>query len=210
MAWNRDTAKQYLGIPEEDTSQDDAIDAAMNYTLAAVEVRLARGLFRERHIVRFLHTKCQVIQLPRPPIVEVFDIVGMGLPQDLLVHHEIGSIEHPMLANQRTVEIDYEGGFSELPLDLERTLWQAFLAYWASLDPTTGGPPADGGEGDQDISRLTVFDAFSINYESSRAMSGTAATLEAEGEHYWGWLAPWSDVLSLYRFGPAGVELGMA
>jgi|GEM_PF-6773145 len=210
MAWERDTAKKYLGIDPLDDTKDEQIDTAMAYTLSSIELRLGRGLLRTREIVRYVNvTDCCKIQFSRYPIIEVFDIDHGGVPADLLVHHELGWIEHLSLGPKKSIEIDYEAGFNELPPDLERAMWSAFMVAWNDTDPVTGGPPEEGGEATEGkVKSFTVFDGFRLDYQSDP--SGTPGTADAADEKIWGWLSPWAGTLSFYRHGPSGAGLGVA
>lgn len=210
MAWNLETAKVYLEIDPGDASQDDIIQQVMDYTQKSLETLLARELILGRHTVQFQHTPGSgVLILPKPPITEVFTINGGQVPQDMLVHNDVGTIEHCSFACQRTLEVDFEGGFDPLPADLERAMWGAFLAAWAGTDQTTGAPEAGSGviTGSGDVKSLTVFDGFKVDYDV-----GTTSTSDNSGDDStdWGWLAPWASTFAQYRFGPAGAGLGIA
>lgn len=213
MAWNLATAKKYLGLEGDDT-KDEMIVERMAYTQQSIETVLGRGILRERQTVKFVcHRPSATVQLPRAPITEVFTINGGEAPADMQIHHDVGLICYPTFAGEQTLEVDYEGGYDPIPLDLENCMWQAFMTAWGQIDQTTGGPPADGSsgiiEGSGEVKSMTVFDAFKVDYDvGSTATGGTDTGTISTSD--WGWLAPWGTVLGFYRWGPSGAEMGIA
>jgi len=214
MAWDLATAKKYLNL-EGDNSQDELIQARLDYTLASIETLLGRELLLARTTMRVqCHWQDTKVQLPRAPVATVHTINGASPPSDLLIESDTGIICHSSLAGTQPIDIDFEGGYDPLPLDLEGAMWGAFMAAWSAIDPATGGPPSDGSggiiQGSGDVKSLTVFDAFKVDYDVGTTSAGGEDTGTISIAD-WGWLAPWGSVLSYYRWGPAGADgLGIA
>ncbi len=215
MPWTLDQAKVYLEISPGDTSKDVLIQGVMDTTLLEVETKLQRGLFLARTTARFYDVDYRKILLPRYPITQVWGINGSPTPSGLIVHYHTGWLEWPDCLNTDYIEVDYEGGYASLPLDLERALWSAFLTLWGNTDETTGAPGVgDGGgvvtPGSGDVKDVTVFDAFKISYDvGSSTSSAEALDSLAQDQVDWGWLSPWAGTLAFYR-SEMGTGLGMA
>lgn len=217
MAWDLATAKQYLGIPSDDATRDVAIQNAMDRVLATVETLLQRKLLLARELVTLYNVEGSLL-LPRYPVTQVFSING-STNQEWVTHSLTGCIDLCNFSASyegcvREISIDYEGGFSTLPSDLEGVLWEAFMLVWSSIDPMTGGPSLSGGltavQDSSDVKSLTVFDAFKADFNvESGASWSLSGDFSASDRANWGWLVPWSSVLSFYR-SERGVGLGMA
>lgn len=211
MAWDLDTAKELLGIDPGDTTQDANVQRAMDVTLNAVETRLGRQLLRARETVRFISPPgCCDIQVTRFPIIEVYTVNDAPLPDACEIHHTVGAIYCPAIAQDREVIIDYEGGYDPLPPELENVMWSAFVDHWSGLDPATGGPPVEEVAGEQSVKSVTVFDGFKVDYATSSTSSSSQGSYTGTTYVDWGWLEPWSDTLSYYRHGQYGTGLGFA
>lgn len=206
MSWTLETAKQYLGIDPGDTSQDVVIQSTLDYVLSAVESILQRGLLFTRETVAFHHVTRRRILLPRYPVSEVHD---MSTPDNMLfssnpiLHKAVGWLEDDGFCGLTSLSIEYSGGFVELPIDLERTLWEIFMSAWSRTDESTGAPSSSSGAAGE-VKDITVPDAFKITYNV-----GETSTGEASAKADYGWLAPWASVLSIYR-SEYGAGLGVA
>lgn len=206
MAWDLETAKQYLGIVDD--TQDAVIQQALDTVLATVELHLQRKLILDRASIEFLNIMTNRLIMPRFPIVQVYTIDGELVPDDYTIHHAAGWITLPNTRFIDSMVVDYEGGFAQLPLGLERVMWEAFMVFHGSTNPDTGGPSQGAvttGEGE--IKSLTVFDGFKMDFNVAD-LSGDASG-SAERELMWGWLAPWASVLEMYR-SEHGIGVGMA
>ncbi len=207
MAWNLETAKTYLKIDPADTSSDAVIQLTLDRVLTSVETLLGRYLLRRRETIVFRGVVSpKTVQVQRFPIQVVHRCTGAG---DYSIHREHGTITF-INGTYGDVSLDMEGGYEPMPLDLEYAMWGAFMSAWQSVDPTTGGPPADQvvTTGSGEVKSLTVFDAFKVDYDVGAASSSDDAG--ASDEANWGWLAPWASTLSQYRGGPGGAGLGIA
>lgn len=197
MAWNLDTARAVANIAAGDATHDVALQRVMDTVLAEVELKLERGLFYKREKARFLHYDGRRLYLWRYPIGQVISPVN-----GIAVHHRNGWIEGLTETGPHgEVIVEWEGGFNQLPSDLEAAMWGAFRMVWDGSDAATGLPSAGGGVGTgSDIKRITVFDAYSVEYASNAVSgSGNAGAAYHESQMYWGALAPWASILMRYR-----------
>ena len=140
MAWNLDTARKQPPVADiiapGDTTHDIALQRIMDRVLAEVELKLERGLFLKRDQVRYLHYDGRRLYLPRYPIVHVIRPAG-----DIAVHHRNGWIEGLTGTGPHgEVIVEWEGGFSQLPDDLEAAMWEVFRMVLDGSDPDTGFP----------------------------------------------------------------------
>lgn len=205
MAWDLATAKELLGIDPGDTSQDVAITKVMGVTLATIEKLLQRGIIQLSETQIFHWLTSRRVLLRRYPLVEITALDGgSAAPADVTLNLQTGWAEHSSWCGLESLSITYTGGFDPIPDDLERAMWEAF-SYLYSKSDTTTGLAASTAAGASEISGVTVFDAFKIDYSvDSSGAESAAAQREA-----WGWLAPWATVLNMYR-SEQGVGLGLA
>ena len=205
--WDLTTAKTVLKIVSTDTTQDVAIQKDMDYVLATVEKLLGRGLLLARQTDTFYNVDTKKILLSRYPIRRVYTINGKITSNDLVIHHRVGWIETygAYYSGQgRTVCVDYEGGFGNLPDDLESTLWEAMQTVWKNSDHATGARlPGSVGTtvaGSGDVSRLSLADFGSVAFDvGSSVVGGDAVNLSAAQQAKYGWLSPWAYILETYR-----------
>lgn len=218
MAWTLAQAKIYLGSDDPDTPAGDlVIQQVLDETLASLENLLGRKLLLNRETVRFLHVSGTKLLLPRFPIKQIHSISGgatlpgTGWPTDLDVQYSVGWIGSGTFPGQRSIEVDYEGGYEALPMDLERDMWSAFLTLYNDTDPLTAAPPKAGEAtvvaGTGDVSSITVADFGTVKYDVGATVA--AADSAASGSADWGWLATWYPTFQRYRAGTSGVGLGV-
>jgi len=183
MAWNLETAKTRLGIEPGDMSKDTQIQAAMDTALSLCEKYCDRFFLQASETETFYHTSTNVFQLKRFPIVSVSK-GGDGAK----VYQERGYLEFSRYVIEEEVEVEYLGGYSELPADLEMALWLAFDNTYKELAPGGGG--LSGG-----LKKLQITGVGSIDYGTSAASSGDS------GGGFVGGLIPISSIgiLDLYR-----------
>ena len=207
MAWNLETARTYLKIDPGDTSNDVVIQQTLDRVLASVETLLGRYLLRRRETIVFRNVVSpKTVQVQRYPIQVVHRCVGAG---SIDVNREHGTITF-INGTCGDVSLDIEGGYEPMPLDLEFSLWSAFMVAWAATDQTTGGPAesATVAAGSGEVKSLLIYDAFRVDYDVGNTNSDDSG---ASDEQSWGWLAPWASTLSMYRGGPSGTGgLGIA
>jgi hypothetical protein len=172
----------------------------MEATLEAVQTFLGRELFFQRESARFYHVDTHKLLLPRYPVWNVYS------PTCRIVQHRVGWIELDSmngLANG-TVTVDYEGGYRQLPADLERALWEAWRTLYEASDSSTGLPSAASGallvQGSGDVSKIVYPDGGSVTFDvGTTAASGSDTEAGAVQSGVLGWLAPWAWILSTYR-----------
>lgn len=203
MPWDINTARQVIGLAANDPSKDVALKKVMDRVLAEIETKLGRGLLFMRETIR-VSVDTNTILLPRYPVWKIY----RPDPTDILLHHRVGRIRIPWGTFGGKwfgddVEIDYEGGFRDLPSDLEAAMWEAFLQAWAGVNDATGLPVVGGGativQGSGEISSVTI-DGMTIRYDVGASIAGGASSsAQASSEAIWGWLAPWESILSTYR-----------
>jgi hypothetical protein len=209
MSWDLATAKTILAIPAIDTTKDAFLQGALDTVLATVEHLLGRGLVLRRETVDFYFTNTRRLRVPRYPIQRVFTINGAPASgSNCVVQNRVGWIEICATANlgpNGKVEVDYQGGFNPLPLDLERALWEALRLFWTHTDATTGGPSAGGSlgviHGSGDISRLSLPGGGAVTFDVGDSAAGSAdsGSSDAADLALWGWLSPWAYILNSYR-----------
>ena len=225
MAWTRAQAKLYLGLPATpDPILDPLIDQVLLETLQAVQGALGRELFLARNTVRFYNVNVEQLQLPRPPIVTIHAIDYAGVSpagsafgtgtDNLQIHHKEGWIRSMDFCGRREINVDFEGGFDPLPVDLEQDMWSAFLTRYDEKDQANAGAPPRAGQGSSvisgsgDVSRVTIQDLGTITYDVGATVTASDVA-DADARLKYGWLAPWARTWDHYRIGPAGGGLGI-
>lgn len=207
MAWDLDTAKQYLGIIDD--SLDALVQKTMDEVMASVELVLQRELlFAADTFEAFDTPRNGKVLLPRFPIKQVTSVDGGNPPMDIVLNNLIGWVYSYEFRLRTHFTIDYEGGYEILPVDLERVMYEALMSAWKSVDQETGGPKAEelastGGE----VSQVTLNDFMSVKFDTGSGSS--EAEDQYEAETMWGALYPWRSVLQMYR-SERGVGMGLA
>jgi hypothetical protein len=128
-----------------------------------------------RESVEFIHFNSDIAQLSRYPIRRVFSVQADGntvSPSGYHVHNNDGKIVFDYVPICHSLVVDYEGGYTQLPSELEIALWMIFDSMWASLD-TSSSSMAVGS-----IKTISVPDVGSITYaDASKASSSTDGTM---------------------------------
>jgi hypothetical protein len=68
--------------------------------------------------------------------------------------------------------VDYEGGYVQLPSELELALWMMFDIFWASVSATTGAQSLG------EIKSISVPDVGKIDYGTSSSTSSAGGSGE--------------------------------
>lgn len=214
MAWDLATAKTRQGLAPADTSKNVALQSTMDEVLSTVENLLGRGLLKRQETVVFHDVDTRSLRLPRYPVERIVAINGKAPNSDVCLRGRVGAIDlnaghywaWNAALNCHTTKIEYIGGFSPLPSDLERALWEAFDTLWAVSNQTVGGPSAGAGggasvvQGSGDVSRVTLSDFGSVSFDVGATVSGGGGVASAAGDALiYGWLSPWAFVLNTYR-----------
>ena len=127
MAFDLDTAYGRTGLavtPENDILLGKYLDL----TLAVVEQYLDRLIMYGDDDVEVIFHHGHTIQLKRFPIKNIRSMTGSYKYE---LHNDVGLIVFDReVANQR-IEIEYSGGYLDLPMDLEMGLWITFDYMYA-------------------------------------------------------------------------------
>ena len=130
------TAKQRLNIPPADTTQNNAIQAALDAVLAFAEKYCDRQFLYSGQRVSFYYFTGRVLQLHRYPIDQILQVSqSVG---DYKVHRIAGQIEFPGNQAFDEITIDYTGGYQPLPADLEMAFWMIFDDVYGAVSGTGG------------------------------------------------------------------------
>jgi hypothetical protein len=205
--WDLATAKTKVNIAAADTTSDAALQHVLDLVAATVEKLLGRGLFLRRQTDTFYRFDTNGLLLSRYPIRQIYSVNGKS--GSFSVHNRMGYLyldcaPHYFPNGKCCITVDYEGGFSQLPSDLEGALWEAFAFIWTKVDHVTGAPVGGGGativqgKGEVDRITLTDFGTVSFNYGTASVGDSGIAAAAAQQAH-WNWLAPWAYLLETYR-----------
>lgn len=164
MAYDLAAARQRVGLDPNDTSNDAMLKIAMNAALGEAQRYCNRSFYFAKEKAEFLHFKAENAQLSRYPIRQVFEITIEGrtlTPNEYHVHNQAGRVLFDKLVHAHMVTFSYEGGYIQLPSELEIALWLIFDLMWAALNTSTGttsiGP----------VKTISVPDVGSITYGDS-------------------------------------------
>jgi hypothetical protein len=205
MAFDVKTAKERLAITDD--TRDALIKTCLNTALAMAENYCARAFLFRRETARYVRNDYGTLLVRRYPIETVF---AVRLPPDsreidvatIDVKHESGMVYLGCgsgwgLAQRGTVELDYSGGYRELPADLEDALWRVFDQVWATTPG--GGLPAGSTTAEAGAVRSFSIDGMSIGYDTS-AQTGSGDTAGAASPNAWGAIPAWAiATLDFYR-----------
>jgi hypothetical protein len=170
MAFDLETARVRVGLSSSDTSQDEMLKVAMNAALGEAQRYCNRTFFFAHETVEFIHFNTITAQLSRYPLQRIFSIKSEGVPIDSSqyhVHHNDGRIVFDRYHVAHSLTVEYEGGYKQLPGELEVALWMLFDTMWASLDSSAA--KSDVGA----IKTISVPDVGSITYATSSASAST-------------------------------------
>lgn len=195
------TAKLRLGKPVDPSTEDTMITLAMDAAMQFAESYCDRKFTSQVDSETFVHVQANTISLRRFPITTVNQITVDGnilAPNLYQVHYhadnQVGLIMFDAAIFCHALIVDYEGGFSVLPADLEMVLWRLFDWAWGNIS-------AGGTEGVQPIGAvkaLTIPDVgrveFSTNNDNS--FGGGAASSPYQPVEFLGSLG---TILDFYR-----------
>lgn len=221
MAWTLAQARTYLGLGAPPGAEDALIQLILDETLVAVEGVLGRKLFFARIPETFYHVTSSTLLLSRFPLTTVYAIDKVGVDpagaafgggtDNLVIHLSGGWLRSPLFVGCSQITVDYEGGYVDLPVDLEQVMWSAFLTRYGDRDAVTGAPPVAGQgtvvAGSGEVSSITLADFGTIKYDVGSTV--TSAELTAAATEKYGWLAPWAGTWDRHRAGQAGAGLGV-
>lgn len=188
MAFDLMTARVRIGLEQTDTSRDNELTIAMNAALSEAQ-RYCNRLFAYAHEeVGFIHVASDTVQLFRLPIKRVFSVKADGNEISVNQYHlqgYSGQLIFDYRIKAHNLIVDYEGGYVQLPSDLELALWMMFDSAWGVIDKTTGSASGIGA-----IKTVSVPDVGSITYSEAQSKAS------AEG----GFMSPVArSILDLFR-----------
>jgi len=214
MTWDLDQAKADLGIDPSDTSMDAAIQRQMDAVLSSVETYCDRRFLFARETAYFpaqipLSPPQRLFSLPRYPIGQIYGTTyngyyGTGTVTANIVQPDTGMIAVTYYGTEpyyyyenwpANVSVDYEGGYDELPPDLEMCLWEMFQARWAATGGTGSMANLGGAVAASGIRTVAIPNVISMamgNGSSSSSGSGGGVSIAGLPQAYAG-------TLDLYR-----------
>jgi hypothetical protein len=173
MAYDLAAARVRIGLNESDTTKDAMLTIAMNASLGEAQRYCNRTFFYTQEEAEFIHFSADIAQLGRYPLRQVLSVQadsGLIDAAHYHIHNQEGKIVFDYRVVSHTLRIRYEGGYVQLPSELEVALWLIFDAMWAALDVT--GSTASTGS----IKTISVPDVGSITYaDTSKTGSSTDA-----------------------------------
>ena len=175
MSWDLETAKTYLGIPEDDHSKDAQVQAAMNAVMTMGE-RYCNRRFLKAHEIETLYDNMSSLLLSRVPVESVNSVVLGDSTLDAstyVVDKRTGIIRCSCYSRCRCwcgceITVDYIGGFDPLPDDLEAALYGSLGAFWARAGAPAGDPLAAAGP----IKSMVLFDFARMDFDTSAQTGG--------------------------------------
>lgn len=138
MAFDLATARVRIGLAANDTSKDALLTPALQAALFFAEKYCDRKFKSALESEEFIHfNECEV-QLCRYPIASVglVDRDGSSITNYHL-DSKLGRIVFDSRVTAHVLTIDYSGGYSVLPDDLEMALWRLFDTSWIIISGST-------------------------------------------------------------------------
>ncbi len=175
MAYDLETARVRIGLNEGDTTKDGMLTIAMNASLGEAQKYCNRQFFFVHEKVEFIHFAANMATLSRYPVRRIFsiDLDGNRLSDTQYhTHHSEGKIIFDNRQVAHSMVVDYEGGYVQLPSELELALWMMFDIFWASVSATTGAQSLG------EIKSISVPDVGKIDYGTSSSTSSTSSSGE--------------------------------
>jgi len=142
--------KKALGIPDADTSKDEAIESMLAATIALIETYLGRGIAQANEVQEFIppDSRNPVLSVFRFPIQLVNSVTQEAATiSGWRVYREAGQVKWKAGAcymrraccgeDDPPVMVDYVGGYADdaWPADLAEAVMRAFYVRWNA----TGG-----------------------------------------------------------------------
>lgn len=182
MTFDLASARARAGLQPNDTSKDAMLSASLGAALGLAERYCDRKFMRQSELAELVHFVGNEAQVDRYPIVAVSSVQSDGKAITAFqVNKSAGRILFSSSVAALLLEVDYEGGYQDLPGDLEYALWLIFDGVWASMSGAAGSTSA--------ISRITVPDVGSISFDAAASANGIGAVVSEAAE----------AVLDLYR-----------
>lgn len=185
--------RTWAGLLPADLPSDAEIEKALLRYETLVESYIERNLAEDRHFERYYHIDSDPIILANYPVSDVLGIAADGSVLDvneMLLHGQKGELFHyGKLLSRKIVNIEYVGGFREMPDDLEIvifTLAQNFLDAGGKATIAAGA-----------VKKETVFGVSAIEYFGESSSSGSDSKINVYPE-----LGDYALILDKYRANP--------
>ena len=164
MAFDLETAKNRLNIT--DASKDDEIQLALDTALSVAENYCDRKFMFETNVVEdFIFKTNESFAVERYPIDKINSSEnesGQAVTDNFYeIDADAGLIKFAKGFPNQSFRVDYDGGYKELPLDIELALWSIFDKIWAMTQSSTGGGVVVGG-----IESVAITGVGSVKYSS--------------------------------------------
>lgn len=150
------------------TGQDVLLQASLDAALSLAEKYCDRFFMFASERAKFYHVRGNSLFLRRYPVTDLIAMTPSGLKYKL--HMVTGIVEFHSATSEEEIVIDYSGGYSVLPPDLELALWQIFDSVWNLGQAAGGGGLAAGA-----IQSVTLADVGTVRYATGAAAADAAA-----------------------------------
>jgi hypothetical protein len=188
------------------TTQDVALQLALDATLAIVETYLDRKLAYATETAKFYYQQGREVLINRYPLdltVPVTATAAQGgsiASNGFKVHHSSGAIVFGNWAASDELSITYAGGFKVYPPDLLVALWGVFDSVWPTVNGSSGGASTVAAG---TIESVSIVDVGTIKFATGAAAASASASAAGAG------LIPaaYLSILDRYRnHAPIGVS----
>jgi hypothetical protein len=169
MTYNIETARIRIGLESTDTSKDVELTASMEASLNFAEKYCDRLFMFQIDTAELIHFIDNDIQLHRYPLVGVSSMMADGnlINVDYHLQKNTGRLILDSQIYAHELIVNYSGGYSTLPSDLEMALWRLFDSIWSVASSTTSSAPVGGGA----IKAISSSGAR-VEFDTSSASSG--------------------------------------
>jgi len=168
------TAKARLNLL--DTSKDALVTSALAATLALVETYCDRHFMQAVESEEFVLHQGTAFQVSRYPITSVASVADSNGNIDIytpyVVDKKAGIVFFDYTPYDRAVTINYTGGYTVLPPDLELAFWSVFDLVYPTFNVQAGGiMQAPSGSV---IKSVAIQGVGTITYDTSGAATASA------------------------------------
>jgi hypothetical protein len=142
----------------------------MNAALGEAQRYCNRTFFYTQEEAEFIHFAADVAQISRYPLRQVLSVYADGNLIDdkqYHTHNQEGKIIFDNRIVAHTLRVKYEGGYAQLPSELEIALWLIFDSMWAVLDVSSTMTSVG------NIKTISVPDVGSITYADTSKTGST-------------------------------------
>lgn len=169
MTFDLQTAYARTGL-EETPENSAALTGVMAASLTAVEKFLNRLLPFAQETVEVLFQHSRSIQLSRYPVERIVAVSANAGGYQL--HNATGMILFAHNVCSERIQITYEGGYRQLPADLELALW---LVFDALLPLAIGDQGGAGSSGSNAVESVTITGVGTVRFATSSSSSSSTS-----------------------------------